>query len=125
MLNNRIGVIDYRMGNLTSVMNAIESLSLEAVVASDPEVLEHCSHIILPGVGSFTRGMAQLDQFGFTDAIRTQCGEKQKPLLGICLGMQLLADFGFEGGETAGLGLIPGCVRKLETNGLPLPHIGW
>ncbi len=125
MLTPRAHIIDYRMGNLTSVKNAIEHLGYEVVVATEPEQLKDATHIILPGVGSFHRGMERLNEFGFTAALQEEVGKKKKPLLGICLGMQLLADRGLEHGETNGLGLIPGVVRKLESKDLNLPHIGW
>jgi glutamine amidotransferase len=119
----RVAVIDYGLGNLGSVRRAIAELGAEPVLADKPEQLAAADRVILPGVGSFADGMALLGKRGWVDPLR----ELQKPLLGICLGMQLLASRGTEGGETEGLDLIPGDVVGLETLGceLRIPHVGW
>lgn len=121
-----IAIVNYGMGNLGSVRRALQRLGANVVIAERPQQLALAQRIILPGVGSFAGGMANLARWGWSDAI---CAEVQegKPLLGICLGMQLLASHGTEGGETPGLGLIPGEVRRLDVLGcnLRLPHVGW
>ena len=120
-----IGIIHYGMGNITSVKNACEFLRIPHVIAEVPAQLASATHIIIPGVGAFAEGMRQLRDRGFLPSIHDAATEKKKPLLGICLGMQLFATTGEEGGETPGLDLIPGRVRRLPDTGLRIPHVGW
>ena len=119
----KVAVIDYGLGNLGSVRRAIAELGAEPVLADKPEQLAAADRVILPGVGSFADGMALLRKRGWVGALR----ETRKPVLGICLGMQLLASRGTEGGDTEGLDLIPGKVIGLDTLGcgLRIPHVGW
>ncbi len=124
---NRVAVVDYGMSNLDSVVRAVQECGGDAFVASTPDGLGDCSRVILPGVGTFADGMRHLRERGFEEALRDLALEKGVPFLGICLGMQLLASRGEEGGETRGLGFIPGDVLRL----LPgpqkerVPHVGW
>lgn len=121
-----IAVIDYGTGNLLSVKKALEAVSnQEVVVTSDRALLQKASHIVLPGVGSFSVGMANLARAGMVEALRSEVMDKGKSFLGICLGMQLLAERGEEGEICDGLGFIPGRVRKLDAEGLVAPHLGW
>ena len=117
-----IAVIDYGAGNLKSVTKALDHLGYANTIVSRPEKLEQADGMILPGVGAFPMCMAALRKSGMDQAILQQAGKK--PLLGICLGMQMLLDSSTEMGGDQGLGLIPGTVEKIETN-LKLPHIGW
>lgn len=117
-----IAVIDYGAGNLKSVTKALDHLGYANTIVSRPEELESADGMILPGVGAFPMCMAALRKSGMDQAILQQAGKK--PLLGICLGMQMLLDSSTEMGGDQGLGLIPGTVEKIETN-LKLPHIGW
>jgi glutamine amidotransferase len=122
-----IAIIDYGMCNLDSVARAVEECGGEPMVTDDPRALESASHIILPGVGSFTDAMGQLRERGFDTALPEVVLGRGTPFLGICLGMQLMASKGTEGGDTPGLGLIEGEVRRLvpdraETR---IPHVGW
>lgn len=117
-----IAVIDYGAGNLKSVTKALDHLGYANTIVSRPEKLETADGMILPGVGAFPMCMAALRKSGMDQAILQQAGKK--PLLGICLGMQMLLDSSTEMGGDQGLGLIPGTVEKIETN-LKLPHIGW
>lgn len=117
-----IAVIDYGAGNLKSVTKALDHLGYANTIVSSPEELEAADGMILPGVGAFPMCMAALRKSGMDQAILQQTGKK--PLLGICLGMQMLLDSSTEMGGDQGLGLIPGTVEKIETN-LKLPHIGW
>jgi glutamine amidotransferase len=122
-----VGIVDYGVCNLDSVERAVEECGGRPVMASRPEDLEAVSSIILPGVGAFAHGMRNLRERGFVEALNEQVADKRIPLLGLCLGMQLLASAGTEGGEEPGLGWIEGRVEKLEPagEGERVPHIGW
>ncbi|HQN65192.1 MAG TPA: imidazole glycerol phosphate synthase subunit HisH [Methylophilus sp.] len=123
----RVAIINYNMGNLGSVRRSFEEVGAEVIIASHPSALYEANRIVLPGVGAFPEGMAQLNQGGWVDAIKDVVQHQNKPLLGICLGMQMLASRGFEGAETAGLDLIPGTVRRIDQLGCDqrVPHMGW
>ena len=122
-----IGIIDYGVGNLFSLRSSLNQLGIESVITSQQEVLQQCSHIILPGVGAFGDAAQKLRTSGLDRFVCEQAA-LGKPLLGICLGMQLLFERSFEYGEHTGLGLIKGEVvgmqGKLPEN-LRIPHIGW
>ena len=119
-----ITIIDYGAGNLFSVQNALNYLGVENRISSRAEDIISADKLILPGVGAFPDAMKMLDEAGLTDVIKEQA--KQKPLMGICLGMQMLFDKSYEFGETAGLGLIPGTVELMRpADDLVIPHIGW
>lgn len=118
-----IAIVDYGAGNLFSVKNALDYIGAECSVERDPKALERADALILPGVGAFPDAMAMLRKCGLVPVLQEQADKK--PLLGICLGMQLLFEKGYEFGETDGLGLIPGCVQKIDSGGLKIPHMGW
>ena len=118
-----IGIIDYGAGNLFSVKNALDYLGVENCVTGDREEIEKADGLILPGVGAFPDAMDMLEKRGLTEVIRREA--LKKPLLGICLGMQLLFEKSFEFKETEGLGLIPGQVVRIDGKGLKIPHMGW
>ncbi len=122
----KVAILNYGMGNLASVEKAIETLGHTPFIAERPEHLDLAERIILPGVGAFAEGMDRLEQGGWPGAIH-EAASSRKPLLGICLGMQFLADRGNEGGERQGLGLIPGNIVSLRSLGCAerVPHIGW
>lgn len=115
-------IVDYGVGNLRSVTNAMDYLGLGTVITSDPGELERADAIILPGVGAFPDAAEKLRGPGLDRVLAAQA--EKKPILGICLGMQLLFDEGEEIRPCAGLGLIPGRVEKIRTD-RKLPHIGW
>lgn len=118
-----IGIVDYGMGNISSVYNSLEYLGYEAKIINSPEEIEDLTHLIIPGVGSFRQAMQNLEDKKFILPILNYV-KSGKPLLGICLGMQLLATKGYEHGETQGLGLIEGEIIPFEIH-LHVPHVGW
>lgn len=118
-----IAVIDYGAGNIFSVKNALDYLGYENRLTKSPEDIKNADGIILPGVGAFPWAMKMLNESGLVDTIKTEA--KKKPFLGICLGMQLLFDKGYEFEECDGLGLIPGHVDKMDEPDLVIPHMGW
>ena len=118
----RTAIVDYGVGNLKSVTNAMHYLGLDTCITSDPKELERADAILLPGVGAFPDAAEKLRGTGLDRVIIAQ--SEKKPILGICLGMQLLFDRGEEVRDCKGLELVGGCVRKIETD-LKLPHIGW
>lgn len=126
-----VGIIDYAAGNLGSVYRALEELKINARIFDKPANLPLVDGWILPGVGNFTESVNRLTAAGWIDAIFEEVQIKEKPFLGICLGMQLMADYGVEGAKenmsTPGLKLIPGYVENLEKMGckLRIPHMGW
>jgi glutamine amidotransferase len=119
-----IGIVDYGMGNRRSVQKAIEHVGADALITSDHDELRAADGIVLPGVGAFPRAIANLRELRLHELIAEQV-RAQRPLLGICLGMQLLFERSEEITVTAGLGLIAGTVTWLDTGGLRVPHIGW
>jgi len=122
-----IAIVDYGVGNLFSLKSSLAAVGAEAVVTGDADTLRRADKILLPGVGAFGDAAQKLRAAGL-DAVVTDEARRGKPLMGICLGMQLLFDRGFEYGEHAGLSLIPGEVRpiaELIPAGLKIPHIGW
>lgn len=120
-----IAVIDYGMGNLHSVVNALEKIGCEAVITRDPQVIEEAEKLILPGVGAFPDCMKNLSSYGLIEILHNEVLEKKKPLLGICLGMQALFEESEEGGISRGLGYLPGKIVKMSDPDVKIPHIGW
>lgn len=122
-----ISIVDYGVCNLGSIRNMLRKLGLESELAADPDAIVRASKIILPGVGAFAHGMGALRELGLVEPLRAKVLEQRTPLLGICLGMQLLGKSSEEG-SSAGLGLIDGgCVRFRFPEGSPyrVPHMGW
>lgn len=115
-------IVDYGVGNLKSIANAMSYLGFKTQVTTASQNLERANAIILPGVGAFPDAAQKLRNSGLEQTIIAQAGKK--PILGICLGMQLLFDWGEEGERCQGLGLIPGHVTRIDT-AFKLPHIGW
>jgi imidazole glycerol-phosphate synthase subunit HisH len=122
-----IGIVDYGMGNLKSVFSAFEYLGADVTIIAHPEELAKADKIILPGVGAFEKCKDNLDKAGFTEALHEQVIKKAKPTLGICVGMQLMAQKGFEAGEWDGLNWFNSQVIKLHPSdtALKIPNIGW
>ena len=127
----KVGIIDYGVGNLGSVLRAVEALRVTPVLVDRAQDLHATDCLILPGVGHFADCVGLLQQGGWVQALREEVLGYQRPLLGVCLGMQLLADASMEGATDAqgvpGLGLVPGRVEHLRTLGCParVPHVGW
>ena len=119
-----IAILDYGMGNLRSVEKAVERVGAEAVRTPDPEVAEGADGLILPGVGAFAKAMARVRELGLDELIDRRVREG-RPVLGVCLGMQLLFDSSTELDGAQGLGLLGGPVGPISANGYKVPHIGW
>ena len=122
-----VAIVDYGMGNLDSVARAVEECGGEPLLVRTASELGRAGSVILPGVGSFTKGMRNLRVSGMVDALQEYVVERAMPFLGLCLGMQLLATRGEEGGGEAGLGWINGEVARLRPEGEDerIPHVGW
>ena len=122
-----VAIIDYGVGNLFSLKSSFASIGVDAIVSADPEALRTADRLILPGVGAFGDAAEKLRESGL-DKVLLEEVAKGKPLMGICLGMQMLFDVSFEYGEHKGLGLIPGEIRPIADvipEELPIPQIGW
>jgi len=121
-----IGVIEYGMGNIQSVVNALEFLSVKCTVIHEASEIEKAEKIILPGVGAFGEGIEKLRQKSYVEALQKAVIEKKKPFLGICLGMQLICKESFEFGHFLGLNWIDACVKRLQVpKHYRIPHVGW
>lgn len=123
----QVAIVDYGMGNLDSVARAVEECGGNPLVTDQPRDVAESAAAILPGVGAFAMGMANIRERGLDRALIDDVAANDVPLLGVCLGMQLLGTTGTEGGvETPGLGLVPGRIVRIETAGsLRVPHVGW
>ncbi|MBN2897606.1 MAG: imidazole glycerol phosphate synthase subunit HisH [Clostridia bacterium] len=117
-----IGIIDYGVGNIGSLTWALKKQGLSVIVSNDIEVLKQCKGLILPGVGAFRDGIGNIEKYNLKDFI-IAFAETGKPIVGICLGMQLLYEIGRENGEYQGIGLLKGSIEKID--GERLPHMGW
>jgi imidazole glycerol-phosphate synthase subunit HisH len=122
-----VGIIDYGMGNLLSVFNAVEYLGAEAKICHKPEEIEQCERIILPGVGAFEECMCNLRDLNLINSLNYFAFNKKKPVLGICLGMQAMAKKSYEFGEHTGLGWFDAEVTRIIPidSTLRVPHVGW
>jgi glutamine amidotransferase len=120
----RIAILDYGVGNLRSVEKALEHVGATASISRDPAEVGACDGVVLPGVGAFPKAMERIRDLGLDELIRER-RDAGVPILGICLGLQLLFDSTTELGGASGLGLLPGEVAELDAPGLKIPHIGW
>ena len=123
MKNIKVCILDYGSGNVASVYNLLNRLNYKAIISNNSSDIKDSSHIILPGVGTFGASIKKIRNEIETDLLENEIKIKKKPFLGICVGMQILADKGFEFGEHDGLGWIEGRVEKIKAK--VLPHIGW
>lgn len=123
-----IAILDYGMGNIGSIRNMLKKIGVgEIILTHDAEEIRSSDHLILPGVGAFDAGMARLNELGLAEVIRSYAMTERRPVLGICLGMQLLGN-GSEEGSLPGLSLIPFSCRKFsfgDSSELKIPHMGW
>lgn len=123
---DEIVIVDYGMGNLRSVVNAFESVGAKTKLSGKAEDIKRAKAIVVPGQGAFRDCMACLKQNHLTKALTEAVIKQKKPYLGICLGMQILGDKSFEGGEFTGLGWVKGIVKRIEPKiGFKVPHLGW
>jgi imidazole glycerol-phosphate synthase subunit HisH len=122
-----VGLIAYGLGNLRSVVNALGAVGADVRLVESPDDLAACERLVLPGVGAFGDGMRRLQEGGWIEPLERAVRAEGRPLLGICLGMQLLAEHGTEGGERPGLGWIGGRVEPMRSDdpAIRIPHIGW
>lgn len=122
-----LGLLNYGSGNYGSVRNALLHLGIEPLEITRPEQMREASRLVLPGVGSFPAAMDRLAQLDLIDELREQVVVRKKPFLGICIGMQILAEVGEEFEERRGLGFVRGRVQRIdaESHGLRAPHMGW
>ena len=122
-----ICIIDYGLGNIASIFNAMKYIGTDPIVSDDPAIIKNSSHLILPGVGSFKKGMQELQNRGLDEILNLEVINNKKPILGICLGMQFFATTSSEGGVNKGLNWIEGDVIRINNNliNLRVPHIGW
>lgn len=122
----KIAIIKYGMGNVASVQKALKKIGYNSIITDDPAEIKRANFIILPGVGSFKKGMENLAKAGLIDLLTNEVKKNKKPFLGICLGMQLLASYGNEIERTKGLNWIGGEVVEIKTkNKFKVPHLGW
>ena len=131
-MKKRVAIIDYGLGNIVSAQQSFikdakeNSLNVDVVITNDVEIINDSTHIVLPGQGAFNsciEGLRSID--GMIDSLENNVLNKKKPFLGICVGMQLLAEEGRENGTHDGLGWIKGSTKKLQPNNMKLPHMGW
>ena len=122
--NTDVAVIDYNTGNVDSVIKAIKLFNKTVILTNNKKEIENSKKIILPGQGSFHFGMQELQKLDLIDLLKYKVLKEKVPILGICLGMQLFAEVGFEKERTTGLSFIEGSVKKIPSS-LKLPHIGW
>lgn len=127
ILSDNVVIVDYQMGNLRSVQKAFEVNRCNAVISNDHNVIKQADKIVLPGVGSFRDGMKNLSNLGLVDILSQEVVQNKKPFLGICLGMHLIANTGYENGQTSGLSWIDAEVIRLDptSENLNIPHVGW
>lgn len=122
-----VAIVDYGVGNLFSLKSSFAAIGVDVIVTADPKILKNADGIVLPGVGAFEDAAKKLENSGL-DKVLIKLAAQGKPLLGICLGMQLLFEKSYEYGEHKGLGLIKGCVKPIRDiipSQLKIPHIGW
>lgn len=124
-MNKQICILDYDCGNTKSLINVFKKLSIKCILTNEKEKIKESSHFILPGVGSFKTAVEKFKNYVPEELLKTEIFEKKKPILGICVGMQIMATEGNEFKKTMGLNWIEGKVEKMKNKKFPLPHVGW
>ena len=125
MNKQKVCILDYKSSNVGSVYNMTKYMGYKSIISNNEKDIKQSTHLILPGVGSFSRAMKNINSLLPLKVIEKEIFENSKPFLGICVGMQVLASKGFEHGEHSGLGWIDGEVNVLDSKKLPLPNVGW
>ncbi|MDO8611193.1 MAG: imidazole glycerol phosphate synthase subunit HisH, partial [bacterium] len=125
MDNTNVCILDYGSGNIKSVYNLFKFINASVKISNKPKDIQTASHLVLPGVGAFGTAVEKITNNLPLKVLTNEVIDRKKPLLGICVGMQVLASIGHEFGDFLGLNWIPGEVTKLDTGNLPLPHVGW
>ena len=126
MSSKKVCILDYGSGNVQSVFNIFQTITDQVVISNQAREISSASHIVLPGVGAFGSAIKKIKNKIPLNILEKEVINNNKPFLGICIGMQVLAEAGFEFGEHKGLGWIPGKVEKMDAGkDFPLPHIGW
>ncbi len=121
----KVCILDYGSGNVKSVFNLVAAMASDLRISNDVTAISEATHFILPGVGAFGASMAKIRDRIPLDTLEREVFEHRKPFLGICVGLQVMAERGYEFGEHEGLGWVPGIVDRLNCERLPLPHVGW
>jgi glutamine amidotransferase len=124
-MNPKICILDYGSGNVKSVFNAFKNIGVDAIVSNDEKIIVNSTHLVLPGVGAFHASMKRILNSLPMELIEVEVLQRNKPFLGICVGMQVLSEFGLEFGKTSGFGWLEGHVRKIVSKAEVLPHVGW
>ena len=124
-MSPNVCILDYGSGNVKSVYNAFKHLGVNVVVSNDEKIIVDSTHLVLPGVGAFNSSMKRVLTNLPMDVIEAEVFQRNKPFLGICVGMQILTEFGLEFGLTNGFGWLDGYVRKIASKSEVLPHVGW
>lgn len=125
-MKGKVVIVDYHVGNINSVYNAVKRLGYNVIISNKRNEIEESDALIMPGVGAFAEAINNINQLNLKPILNDQVLYKKKPVLGICIGMQLMADFSEENGLYEGLGWIPGAVKKIPyQEALLVPHVGW
>jgi glutamine amidotransferase len=124
-MSPKICILDYGSGNVKSVYNAFKHIGVNVLVSNDEKIIVNSTHLVLPGVGAFHTSMKKILNSLPMESIKVEVLQKNKPFLGICVGMQVLSGFGLEFGRTNGLGWLDGHVRKIVSKAEVVPHVGW
>jgi len=124
-MSKNIVIIDYNMGNTLSISNALEKLGYSCIISAQEDTINNADALILPGVGAFKQAMQNINNKNLVNILNKNVIKNKKPILGICLGMQIMANFGYENGKTKGLSWIDAEVKQIKIPKVRVPHVGW